>query len=135
MFRSIRTLTLTLALLAAPLAHATLKDSMQAIGGEFRQIFTKSKDPSLNVQTLDHARALKAAFAAAKTQYPATLEQLPPAQQEAARARFEELIQTGVVLADELIGAIEGGRQNDVAAILNRMNDLRRTGHGEFQQQ
>lgn len=114
-------------------AHAGLKESMQSIGGEFRQIFTKSKDPALKAETLAHIQNLKAAFIAAKAQFPALVETLPPDQQGPARARYEELIQTGVVLSDELTSAVEGARANDITTILNRLNELRRTGHGEFQ--
>ncbi|MBX3018567.1 MAG: hypothetical protein KF767_11800 [Bdellovibrionaceae bacterium] len=58
-------------------AHAGLKESMQSIGGEFRQIFTKSKDPALKAETLAHIQNLKAAFIAAKAQFPALVETLP----------------------------------------------------------
>lgn len=112
---------------------ASLKESMQAIGGEFRGIFMKAKDPTKDAETLQHAKNLKAAFEGAKLQYPTLVSELPVAEQPAARQRFEQLIQTGIVISDDLIAAIQGGRRDDIQIQLTKLTDLKKTGHLEFQ--
>lgn len=133
MFQLFQRLTFLSILSFSLVAPAALKETMQTIGSEFRQVSIKSKDPALKAETLVHIQNLKAAFLTAKTQYPEMVDALPADQQGPARIPFEELIQNGVVASDELTSAVEGGRTSDIAAILTKLTDLRRIGHGEFQ--
>ena len=110
----------------------TLTDAMRTIGKEFRTLNETALDPAQKALATESARRMAAGFVSAKDIIPISVLELASDEQAAMIQRYTELIQDGANLSEELAVALEQDRTADVEILLEKLGDLRKTGHREF---
>lgn len=109
-----------------------LHDKMEQIGKLFKAINLAAKDPAQNPQSTSNAAKLEVLFTACLNLIPDALADLPSAQQAAAKAGYEKLMNEEIRLSQELQKAFLANDNASALKILATMNQLKRDGHSQF---
>ena len=131
-----RLLAATLITFTMSFASASLmKDAMKEMGKEFKKINQTIRDASENQNNAARAQHIEKLLTDVLNELPVTVSELPSAQQEAAFARYQEMMQREITLAQQLTQAFLNDDSDTAMNVFQEMSDLMDQGHDEFEPQ
>lgn len=132
----LRILAATLITFTMSFASASLmKDAMKEMGKEFKKINQTISDSSENQNNAARAQHIEKLLMDVMHEIPVTVNDLPSAQQEAAFARYQQMTQQAVTLAQQLAQAFLNNDTDTAMNVFQEMSDLMDHGHDEFEPQ
>jgi len=105
---------------------------MTAMNAALRQITATVADPTKNASTLEQVAIFQSNAAEAMTFKPEKLAEVAEGEQEKFVMDFQEGIKGLLVTVDSLKVAVEAGRNEDAAAIVEAMKAYQREKHPVF---
>ena len=131
----LRILAATLVTLTMGLASAsTMTSAMRDMGKAFKKINQTIHDSSENQNNAVLAQTVAQLLTQVVNEMPSTVSELPSGQQE-AMARYQDLIQQEIVLAQQLEQAFLNNDNATAQVLFQQMSDLMDQGHDEFEPQ
>lgn len=137
-FRHLGTLVVLALTLTRPAAAQSNEDKtplgqrMSAMNAALRQITAQVEDPSKNASTLEQVVLFQTKASEALTFKPEKTAQVPEGEQAQFVADFQEGIKALLVKVDSLKAAVEAGRNEDAAKIVDEMKGWQRDRHSVF---
>lgn len=128
-------LSLTLTRTAAAQSDADktpLGQRMSAMNAALRQITAQVADPSKNASTLEQVVIFQTKATEALTFKPEKTAQVAEGEQEQFVADFQSGIKALLVQVDSLKVAVEAGRNEDAAKLVDAMKEWQREKHSVF---
>lgn len=109
-----------------------LAQRMTAMNAAIRQITAQVADPSKNASTLEQVVIFQTNATEALTFRPEKTAQVPEAEQEQFVADFQAGLKALLVKVDSLKMAVEAGRNDEAAKLVDAMKEWQREKHQVF---
>lgn len=120
----------------APAKEETeLDHKMEDMNGAFRKLRRQISDASSNASSLELVAKLRKASEESVALIPAKAARVPEADREKFVADYQAKMKEFIAEVDKLKTALEAGKNDEAAAILNKLNSLQKSGHREFRVQ
>ena len=121
---------------SASAAESTpLEDQMEKLNKALKLVKRNLADASAKDANLAKIADAKAAIAEAKKLEPAMTKTIPAAQKEKFVADYRASIDETAKALDELKAAIEGGKSDEAAKIMEKLDLQKKEGHKKFQEE
>ncbi len=112
-----------------------LDHKMEDMNGAFRKLRRQIADASANASSLELVAKLRKASEESVALIPAKAAKVPEADREKFVADYQAKMKEFIAEVDKLKTTLEAGKNDEAAAILNKLNSLQKSGHREFRVQ
>lgn len=118
--------------MAGSFAHADIGSDMKQIGALFGQIGRNINDASQNQASAAAAGQMVTLFQDCANQVPDSISQMAPADQPAALADYQNMINQEIQDSAALQNAFLSNDNATAASLLQKMNAEKQDGHGKY---
>lgn len=109
-----------------------LDGKMDDMNGAFRKLRRQINDASANASSLELVAKLRKASEESAKLVPEKAAKLPEAERAKFVADYEAKMKEFIAEVDKLKAALEVGKNEEAAAVLNKLGSLQKSGHREF---
>jgi nitrate/nitrite-specific signal transduction histidine kinase len=113
-------------------ANDDLAAAMKQTGKDFKALGQQVTDSSKNASSVTLAQDLAVQLKKSHDLVPDTVDQLQGTERASALADYQNQINDTIAQVQQLITSLQNNDNNTAAAILNKISDLKKTGHGKF---
>jgi protein-disulfide isomerase len=105
---------------------------MKQMKKDFKALSTQVSDLSKNSASVQLAQDLEVQLKKAHDLVPDSVAQLQGPEKASALTEYQNQIQDTEAQAEKLVSSLQAGDNNGAAAVLNKINDMKKSGHEKF---
>ncbi len=117
---------------AAPDEDTPLAKEMSAMNRAWRKLKKQAADPAQKDSSLELIKTMKEHCEAAMKFEPAKTKDQPAAEKPAYLEKYKEMTTNLAKVYDEIKDAIEKGENDKIAALIEKVGDMKEKGHEKF---